>query len=572
MKLYTSIFSTIAITVASFFGFVPDDRLFVLQNKISNLESKVQTLEKTPKQVTVVQEPASEPLLGAYNITGGGSYRLKTSAGLSDSTINLSSFKEPVSNIPYTLTYLNTTIGYATIEPQFPDRTEFISFTGITQNSDGSAQLTGVTRGINRTTAGSACTASTTLAVRHPAQSTLIYTSDSPCHFGQYAVKQNDETISGSWTVPAPTAGGNPATKTYVDATVNGGAVSYDKIAVAGTAGETVSAGQVLYLNTADGEWYKAGVATPNASTTILGIAQGSGVDGGTIASGVVIHGLDANQSGLTVGANYFLGTTAGTISTATSSRVIGKARSTTNLYVDTTFQDNFFTRSGGTVTTAPGYVYNFTATTTVVATSTAFIGSFPAYNIGKNYQIITTTGTTTFNVPSGVTKLYVRLVGGGGGSGGVVSTASGAAAGGGGGGEYAEGFIDVTGTSSIPVSVGVGGTAGANTGTNGGNGATTGFGIGALYMDARGGTGGTGGAHRVPGSKGGAGWGTSSNTQGGIGGGSVLGMATYPDTQSSSDAGNAGSNYGGGASGAQGISNLNVGAAGAQGEIIISW
>ena len=103
-------------------------------------------------------------VLGAFNVTGGTNYRLRSSVGLSETTINLSSFKEPVSNIPYTMSYINTVIAYGTIDPQ-TSRSEFISFTGITQNSDGSAQLTGVTRGLTRTPAGSSCTASTTLAV-----------------------------------------------------------------------------------------------------------------------------------------------------------------------------------------------------------------------------------------------------------------------------------------------------------------------------------------------------------------------------------------------------------------------
>lgn len=142
--------------------------------------------------------PVPEQAFGSYNITGGGTYRLKNSVGLSNSTINLSSFKEPVSNIAYTMSYINTSIAYGTLDPQ-TTRSEFISFTGITQNSDGSAQLTGVTRGLTRTPAGSSCTASTTLAQAHPGQSAFIL-SDSPCHFANYAVKSNDETITGQWT------------------------------------------------------------------------------------------------------------------------------------------------------------------------------------------------------------------------------------------------------------------------------------------------------------------------------------------------------------------------------------
>jgi hypothetical protein len=42
---------------------------------------------------------------------------------------------------------LNTDIVYGTIAPK-TSSSEFISFTGITQNADGTATLTGVTRGL----------------------------------------------------------------------------------------------------------------------------------------------------------------------------------------------------------------------------------------------------------------------------------------------------------------------------------------------------------------------------------------------------------------------------------------
>lgn len=137
------------------------------------------------------------PSFAAFSPSGGGTYRLGQSVGTSDTSIKLSAFKEPVSNIPYTMTYLNTTTGYGTISPQ-STVSEFISFSGITQNSDGSATLTGVTRGLTRTPAGSNCVASTTLAQSHAGQSIFIL-SNSPCFYAEYAVKQNNENISGVW-------------------------------------------------------------------------------------------------------------------------------------------------------------------------------------------------------------------------------------------------------------------------------------------------------------------------------------------------------------------------------------
>lgn len=202
-------FVTAGIIVGSWFGFVPENQIRATYDaRISQLEAKL-------------DETKTDLKLGAFNVTGGGTYRLKSSVGLSDATINLSSFKEPVSNIKYTMSYMNTSVAYGTIDPQ-TTRSEFVSFTGITQNSDGSAQLTGVSRGLTRTPAGSTCTASTTLAQRHAGQSIFIL-SDSPCLFAQYAVKQNDEAVTGLWTVPDPVSAQGIASRNYVDGRALGG-------------------------------------------------------------------------------------------------------------------------------------------------------------------------------------------------------------------------------------------------------------------------------------------------------------------------------------------------------------
>lgn len=110
----------------------------------------------------------------------------------------------------------------------------------------------------------------------------------------------------------------------------------------------------------------------------------------------------------------------------------------------------------------------NFISTSTLYGpagaglASTTGIGSFPAFFIGTNYQVITSTGTSTFSVPSGVTRLHVKLVGGGGGGGGSGCASAGC---GGGGGGYAEGIVDlsfgaapIAGTTSIQVFVGTSG------------------------------------------------------------------------------------------------------------------
>lgn len=146
--------------------------------------------EHTPAEHTHVSDDIQ---LGIFNPVGGLTYRLQTSAGSADTSINLSSLKNR-SEIALTMTLIDSDIGYGTLSPQ-TSRSEFISFSGITQNSNGTAQLTGVTRGLSDF---APFTASTTLRERHPGQSIFIL-SDSPQLFEEYAKRRNNETIIGRW-------------------------------------------------------------------------------------------------------------------------------------------------------------------------------------------------------------------------------------------------------------------------------------------------------------------------------------------------------------------------------------
>jgi len=125
-------------------------------------------------QPASISAPAQK--VGAVNyVTGGGTYRLASSISSSQTTIKLSSFKEPVSGTPYTMSYLNSALEYMTLDPQ-TNNSEFISFTGITQNADGTATLTGVTRGLGRSYP---YTSSATFMLTHSGQSVAIL-SNSP--------------------------------------------------------------------------------------------------------------------------------------------------------------------------------------------------------------------------------------------------------------------------------------------------------------------------------------------------------------------------------------------------------
>lgn len=453
--------------------------------------------------------PAPVPTFGDFNPTGGTTYRLASSIGTTDTSIRLSSFKEPVSNIPYTMSYINTDIAYGTLDPNVPSKSEFISFTGITQNANGTAVLTGVTRGLARSPGADATgctTASSTLRQSHSGQSIFIL-SDSPCFFGEYAVKENDESITGSWSFPSPTIGANPATKAYVDGSVFGGI---------GNASETAT-GTVEIATQAE-----AAASTENGSLGRLALPSSMSTstwNSATAALRVIMSGSNGN--------------------------------------IDQGFLPATTTK-----------VFEFATTT--------YIGDIQAWQIGKQMQVITTTGTSTFTVPSGITRVKVRVVGAGGGGGGnTTATQSG---GGGGAGGYAEEMVNVSGTTTIQVFVGTGGAGGAGTGADGANGMWSTFGTNGEFLSA---SGGSGGATGGPGGAGGVGSNGDLNTRGGgggagsdassAGGSSVFGAGARSSTNTDVT-GASGENYGGGGAGGFSAGADTAGGAGGQGVVIVEW
>jgi hypothetical protein len=143
-------------------------------------------------------ESQGEELGRAVNPVGGQSYALYGGGvGTTDTTITLASFKIPVSNVNYQMADFGDTAqtkGYLTIEPGSATRQEFISFTGITQNSNGSASLTGVSRGLAPI---SPYTASTTYAKAHPGGSVVVISNPPQLYEALYSYVDN-ATSSGA--------------------------------------------------------------------------------------------------------------------------------------------------------------------------------------------------------------------------------------------------------------------------------------------------------------------------------------------------------------------------------------
>ncbi len=340
----------------------------------------------------------------------GQTYTLQSSISSTQTTITLTSFTVPVTGDPITMVLMNTDIAYGTIAPK-TSQSELISFTGVTQNSDGTATLTGVTRGLNKTYP---LTESTDFKLPHSGQSTFIL-SDAPQVLGSYGAKDNDEVITGYWEVPDPLTAQGIASKNYVDNLVNGGTVSVNRMVVAGLAGETLAAGNSVYYKASDGRWWKTDA--DDATITygvVLGIAQGSGTAGNNITGGVLVEGIDLNNTG-TAGSTMYISNTAGALSTSvgTNTRAIGQYLPSsggllfdTNKYVKypQNVQSTFATDSVGTdsyaITLVPspgaytdGMMVSFKAGTANTGACTLDVNGLGAKTIKKFGTYDTVTG-----------------------------------------------------------------------------------------------------------------------------------------------------------------------------------
>lgn len=138
---------------------------------------------------------------------------------IGDTTVTLASMKDIDGNL-FTMASLGT-IGYATIEPNSGTAEEQISFTGITQNANGTATLTGVK------TVGflTPFTETSGLAKTHAGGVKLVLSNTSG-FYNKFANTQNSETISANWTIATgfkltlvddPVASTDAANKHYVD-------------------------------------------------------------------------------------------------------------------------------------------------------------------------------------------------------------------------------------------------------------------------------------------------------------------------------------------------------------------
>lgn len=168
----------------------------------------------------------------------------------------------------------------------------------------------------------------------------------------------------------------------------------------------------ILYNNLSDG--------TQEANRNNLvswGVVQDTAFSGaGAVAATVSALGYVQIGTGAQAAASTLLGSTNATLAIPTSIATSTFNNATKGNVIPVTNSsgkiDSMFiatsTTSGGGNATASLF------TNAVFATSTQ-IGAFPAWEIGKQYWVDTTVGTSTFSVPAGVPVVHVRLVGAGG-------------------------------------------------------------------------------------------------------------------------------------------------------------
>lgn len=239
-------------------------------------------------------------------------------------------------------------------------------------------------------------------------------------------------------------------------------------------------------------------------------------------------------------------------------------------------------TANNGVLVTSAGGVPSISSTLPA-----AVVAAIPGRLVSRT--IIATGGTSTYNVPAGITSLYVQCYAGGGGGGGSLGGGSTfAAAGGGGAGGYAEVWLASGLSASYSYTCGFGGGGGSAGNNAGSNGNPTSFGstlasasggiggsgsagvasTGALVSASGAGGAGTVGDIQTTGQAGGVGLSVSGQLMSGAGGGSQLGFGGAPRTTAGT--GNFGNSYGGGGGGGASTTVSNGGGGGSDGRLVI--
>lgn len=301
-------------------------------------------------------------------------------------TIQLTSFKTPDGRL-MAMSMFGAT-GYGSLEPG-TSKLEDITFTGITQNANGTATLTGVSRGMDFV---SPYTASTTLAKAHSGGSTFILTNTAGFYGNEFGLINSATTVTGQWTFSTFPITPSNATSSFDVAGIS--QLATGALAAASTATSTngTNAPLVLPSKIATSTWNSA---TAGNVIPVTGAATKT-IDNMFIATST-LFGPAASSSVLTQAAN---GTTIWQqandgLMLATTTSVNMKCATTTLPYNATNL--TYITHLTGWTNNADRPTLNFNTDTST---------NYSWRNAVNNAT--TTSGTN--NVPSPVNDNYIRM------------------------------------------------------------------------------------------------------------------------------------------------------------------
>lgn len=280
---------------------------------------------------------------------------------------------------------------------------------------------------------------------------------------------------------------------------VAGGTVSLANVGTAGTTngiavdayGRVTSVAALGASDIPSLDWSKISSGKP---TTLSGYGITDSVKnaGGTVS---VQQGLDSAKGSASTAGRLYVATDAAKIyrdngsSWDLMSSAVGSGGTVTGITAGTGLTGGTISTSGTLnvdVGTSAGKIVQLDSNAKLPAVDGSQLTNMPSIPF-SNMQVFDATGS--FNVPAKVTRIYVQVWGAGGGGGGG-SVLLGNGGGGGGSGGYVAGFLTVTASSSLTVTVGTGGAKGT---VNNGGGNGLGSSVGSLSAG-----GGAGGANAL--------------------------------------------------------------------------
>lgn len=404
----------------------------------------------------------------ATTIAGSG-------ATTGDTALTLTSFTQ-IDGTELTITDFGTK-GYGTLEPGSGTNEEQISFTGVTQNANGTATLTGVYTVLTI----SPYTETSGLAQSHSGGVTFVI-SNTAGFYNTFANRLDDETIDGTWTfsTEAPFI----PTETSSDTTQAASIGYVNAIAIQGVADASTTVKGASKLSAAPTSATDP-IAVGDNDTRVPTQNENNALVGNNTDIAVGTGNKYVTQTGLQKAAEVYAATATGndtyvvTLSPVPTSLTNGMLIRV-KVDVGNTGAATLNPNSLGAITIKKAYdqdlvtgdieanqiidlVYNSTGPVFQMQSQTA------SPSVTVDIQTFTSSGTWT--KPTGALKCLIEAWGGGGGSSGVATNEQSAGAGGGG---YIYRWIDAsTAGATETVTIGAAGAAGAsghNAGTAGGN------------------------------------------------------------------------------------------------------